>query len=109
MGSVLTTYDGGGTGTRWIRGNETERTNLCRDRDAEEMDETDVLVPDDLDLINQAEPAEVIPQLFFSRVLVQPSEVHVPASVVLLNRQCDLAGNRGGPSPTNLQLLSVQG
>ena len=34
------------------------------------MDDTDVLVPHDLELINQAEPAEVISQLHFGRVLV---------------------------------------
>ena len=99
MGSVLTTYVSGGVSTVWIQGNKTDRTNLCRDRDTEETDEADVLVPDDLDLINQAEPAEIIPQLFFGCVLVQPSEVHVPAGVALLNRQGDLAGNRGGLSP----------
>ena len=73
------------------------------------MDETNALVPDDLDLINQAQPAKVTPQQFFSRVLIQFSEIHDPAGVVLLNRQTDLAWNRGRLSPTNLQLLSVQG
>ena len=72
------------------------------------MDETDVLIPHDLDLIDQPEPTEVIPQLLFSRVLVQPSEVHIPASIALLDRQGDLAGNRGRLSPTDLQLLPVQ-
>jgi len=88
-------------------GNKRDRSNLCRNGDTEEVDETDVLVPDDLDLINQAEPAEIIPQLFFSRVLVQTTEVYIPAGVALLNCQSDLAGNRGGFSPTDLQLLSV--
>ena len=83
--------------------------NLHCNRDTQEMDKTDVLVLDDLDLINQAEPAEVIPQLFFSHVLIQPPKVHVPAGVALLNHQGDLAGNWGGLSPTNLQLLSMQG
>ena len=109
VGSVLTTYNSGVVSTVWIQGIETDRTNLRRDRDTEEMDETDVLIPHDLDLIDQPEPAEVIPQLLFSRVLIQPSKVHVPASIALLDRQRDLAGNRGGFSPTNLQLLSVQG
>ena len=35
--------------------------NLCGHRYTEEMDKINVLVPDDLDLINQAETAEVIP------------------------------------------------
>ena len=81
----------------WIQGNETDRTNLCRDRDTEVMDETDVLIRDDLDLINQDEPPEIIPQPSFGCVLVQPSEVHIPGGVALLNHQGDLAGNRGGP------------
>jgi len=71
------------------------------------VDETDVFVPDDLDLINQTEPAEVIPQLLFRRVLVQTAEVYVPAGVALLNCQSNLAGNRGRFSPTDLQFLSV--
>ena len=87
--------------------NEKGRTNLRRDGDAEEVDETNILVSDDLDLINQTEPTEVIPQLFFGRVLVQTTEIDVPAGVALLNCQCDLTGNRGGLSPTNLQLLPV--
>ena len=91
----------------WIQGNETDRTNLRRNRDTGEMDETNVLIPDNLDLINQPEPPEIIPQLFFSCVLVQPSKVHVLAGIALLNHQSDLAGNWGGLSPTNLQLLSV--
>ena len=108
VGSVLTTYISGGVSTVCIQGNEADRMKLCHNRDAEELDETNVLIPDDLDLINQAEPAE-IPQLFFSCVLVQPSEVHVPAGVALLTHQSNLAGNQGGLSQTNLQLLSMQG
>ena len=67
------------------------------------------LSPDDLDLINQAEPPEIVPQLFFGRVLVQTPKIHVPAGVALLDRQSDLAGKRGRLSPIDLQLLSVQG
>ena len=72
------------------------------------MDEADVLVPDDLDLINQTEPAEVIPQLFFGRVLIQTTEIHVAAGIALLNCQSDLAGNWGRLSPADLQLLPMQ-
>ena len=86
-----------------------DKTNLRGNRDTEEVDETNVLVPNDLDLIDQTEPAEIIPQLFFGRVLIQPAEIHVPAGIALLDRQRDLAGNWGGFSPTNLQLLSVEG
>ena len=90
-----------------ISNDETDQTNLCRNGDIEEVDETNVLIPHDLNLVNQTEPAEVIPKLFLRRVLVQTPKVHVPASVALLDRQSDLAGFWGWLSPTNLQLLSV--
>ena len=77
---MLTTYVRGGVSTVWIQGNETNRMNLHR-RDTGEMDKTDVLIPDNLNLINQAEPAEIIPQMFFGHILIQPSEVHVLAGV----------------------------
>ena len=91
-----------------LSSDERGGTNLCRNGDAKEVDEADVLIPDDLDLINQTEPAEIISQLFFGRVFIQTTEVHVPAGIALLNCQSDLAGNWGGLSPANLQLLSVQ-
>ena len=49
---------------------ERDQANLCCNGDAEEVDKTDVLVPDDLDLINQTEPTKIIPQLFLGRVLI---------------------------------------
>lgn len=88
---------------------EKHWTNLRRNRDTEEVNKTDVFVPDDLDLINQTEPAEIVPQLFFGCILIQTAKVHVSACVALLNCQCDLTGDWGILSPTNLQLLSVQG
>ena len=57
---MLTTYVRGGVRTLRLPSNKRDRTNLRRDRDTKEVDETDVPVPDDLDLINQAEPTEVI-------------------------------------------------
>ena len=36
-----------------IQSNKGDRTNLCGGRDTEKADETDVLVPGDLDLINR--------------------------------------------------------
>ena len=72
------------------------------------MDETNVLVPNDLYLINQTKPAEVVPQLFLGRVLVQTAKIHVSAGVALLNCQGDLAGNWGRFSPTDFQFLSMQ-
>lgn len=73
------------------------------------MDETDVLVPNNFDLVNQTEPAKIIPQLLFGGVLVQTAEIYISARIALLNRQSDLAGNRGRLSPANLQFLSMQG
>lgn len=47
-----------------------DKAHLCRNGDAEEMDETNVLVPNNLDLIDQTEPAEIVPQLLLSCVFV---------------------------------------
>ena len=71
------------------------------------MDETNVLVPNNLDLINQTEPAEVVPQLFLGGGLIQAAKVHVSAGVALLDCQGDLAGNWGRLPPTNFQFLSM--
>ena len=47
-----------------ISNNETDQTNLTGDGDAEEVDETNALVPHDLDLDNQTELVKIVPQLF---------------------------------------------
>jgi hypothetical protein len=93
--------------TTTLPNNERDQDHLCRNRDAEEVDEADVLVPNNFDLVNQTEPAEVIPQLLFSGVLIQTTEIYISACIALLNRQCDLAGNWGRLPPTDLQLLSM--
>ena len=49
---------------------ERGQTNLSGDGDVEKMNETNVHIPNDLDTVNQTEPAEVIPQLFFGHVLI---------------------------------------
>jgi len=105
---VLTTYIHRDLSITIQPNDEKGQTNLCRNGDAEEVNEADVLVPDDLDLINQTEPTEVVPQLFFGCVLIQTTEVHVSAGIALLNCQSDLAGNWGRFSPTDLQLLPMQ-
>ena len=71
------------------------------------MDETDVLVPNDFDLVDQTEPTEIIPQLLFGGVLIQTAKIYVSAGIALLNGQSNLTRNWGRLSPTDLQLLSV--
>lgn len=70
MGRVFTTYIKGWCEHHKTTGEGRGRTDFRRNGDAEEVDEANVLIPDDLDLIDQTEPAEIIPQLFFSRVLI---------------------------------------
>ena len=72
------------------------------------MDETNVLVPNYLDLINQTKPAEIIPQLLFGRVLIQTTEIHISTGVALLDRQSDLAWDGRRFSPADLQFLAMQ-
>ena len=75
-----------GMSTARTTSNERYRRNLCNNGDTKEVDEADVLVPNNLDLIDQIEPAEIVPQLFFGRVLIQPVEIHIPAGVAPLDR-----------------------
>ena len=56
--------------TTRISSDETDQTDLCGNDDIEEVDETNGLIPHDLDLANQTKPADVIPKLFLCRVLV---------------------------------------
>jgi hypothetical protein len=83
-------------------------THLVSDGDTEEMDEPDVLVLDDLDLIDQAEPAQIVPQLLFRRPLIQSPEVHVPARIALRDCELDLGRHRARFAPPDLELLVVQ-
>jgi hypothetical protein len=71
--------------------------------------EADVLVPDDLDLVDEAEAGEVVPELLLRHVLVQAAEVHVPAGVALADRQRDLLRDRARLAPADLELLAVEG
>lgn len=71
------------------------------------MDEADIFVPNNFDLINQTEPAEIIPQLLFGRGLIQATEINISAGIALLNRQSDLTGDWRRLSPTDLQLLPM--
>ena len=75
-----------GMSTARTTSNERDGANLRNNGDTEEVDEADVLVPNDLDLIDQIKPAEIVPQLFFCRGLIQPAEIHIPAGVAPLDR-----------------------
>lgn len=73
------------------------------------MNKTNVLVPDDLDLVDKTEAAQVVPQHLLGSVLVQTTQIHVPARVALANRQGDLARHGRRLAPTDLELLAMQG
>jgi hypothetical protein len=73
------------------------------------MYESDVLVADYLDLIDQPEPAEVVPQLFFSGVLVQTTKIYVSTGVALADREAHLRTDGRRLSPSDLELLTMKG
>ena len=72
------------------------------------MHESDILVTDDLDLINQPKPTQIIPQHLLRNTFVQPTQIHISARITLLNSQCHCTRHRTGLSPTNLELLPMQ-
>jgi hypothetical protein len=82
---------------------------LCGDRDAQEMNKTDVLVTDNLDLINQAKAAKVVAELLLCRTLVQPAEIDIAACIALANGERNLARHGRRLAPSNLELLAVEG
>lgn len=91
-----------------LREDNKGRTNLGSDGNAQEMDKTDVLISDYLDLVDKTKAAQVIPQHLLGHVLVQSTKVHVPTRVALADSQCDLAWHRRRLPPTDLELLSVK-
>lgn len=82
--------------------------HLSSNRDAEEMDKADVLVPHDFNLVDEAESAELVPELLLGHVLIKPANINVPARVALTDSQSDLCGDRRRLAPTDLELLAVQ-
>jgi hypothetical protein len=76
--------------------------------DAEEVDEADVLVADDLDLVDEPEAGEVVAELLLGHALVESAEVDVPAGVALADRECDLLRHGRGLAPADLELLAVK-
>lgn len=72
------------------------------------MNETDILIPNDLDLIDQPKSAEIIPELLLCHALVETAKIHVPACIALADGKSHLGRNGRRLSPTNLKLLSVE-
>ena len=63
--------------------NKAHGTNLCSDGDRQEMNKANVLVPDDLDLVDEPESTGIVPELLFGDGLVETAEVDVPTCVAL--------------------------
>jgi hypothetical protein len=80
-----------------------------RCRDAQEVHETDVLVPHNLHLVDQPKPAQIVSQLLLGHILIQTTDIHISARVALLNAQRHLTWHGAWLSPTNLKLLTMQG
>jgi hypothetical protein len=72
------------------------------------VDETNVLVTDNLDLVNETKATKVIAELLLGRTLIKPTKIDVTARIALTDGEGDLARDRGRLSPTNLELLAMQ-
>jgi hypothetical protein len=72
------------------------------------VDKADVLVPNDLDLINESEPTEIISQLLLRQAVVQTSHINIPARITLADSEPHLCGDRRRFSPANFEFLAVQ-
>jgi hypothetical protein len=70
------------------------RVYLGRNRYAEEVDKTNVLVTDNLDLINKTEATKVIAELFLGRTLVEPTKIDITACIALADSEGNLTGDR---------------
>ena len=64
------------------------------------MKKASVLVPDNLDLVNELESNKIISELLFRNGLVKTAEVDVPACVALADSQGDLARGQGWVFPS---------
>jgi hypothetical protein len=70
--------------------------------------EPNVLVPDDLDLIDESETTEIVSQLLLRQVVVKTSYINVPARIALTDSEPDLGRDRGRFAPADFELLTVQ-
>jgi len=94
------------TGPSRFRGQRID--NLCGSGDGEEMDEADALVPDDLDLVDEAEAAKVVSQLCLSDVFIQTAEIDVARGIALLDSEKDRRRHGAGFSPAYLEFDTMQ-
>jgi hypothetical protein len=83
-------------------------TNLGRNRNTQEVNKPNVLVPHNLDLINKTKAAQLVPQLLFSHALFESTEVDVPARIALADGERHLRRDRRRFAPANFELLTVQ-
>ena len=81
---------------------------LSSNRDAQEVNESDILVPNDLDLVNKTKTAQIIPELLLCHVFVEATKIDVATGIALTDGKRNLGGDRRRLTPTNLQLLSVE-
>ena len=57
------------------------------------MNKAYIFVPDDLDLIDEPESAQIVPQLLLGHAFVETPKIDVPARVALANGECNLGGD----------------
>jgi len=72
------------------------------------MHEANVLVPDNFDLVDESEAAQIIPQLLLSQRLLEPTQVDIPTCVALTDRKSDLSRHGRRLSPADFELLSME-
>ena len=72
------------------------------------MNKANVLVPDNLDLVDEPESTEIVSELLFGDGLVKTAKVDVPACIALADGQGDLTGDGAGLSPANLEFLAME-
>jgi hypothetical protein len=73
------------------------------------MDESDVLIPDNFDLINRSEPRQLVSQILFGRRGREVPDKYVPRGLLLLDRLHDVGRQSRRLSPTDSELLPMQG
>lgn len=75
----------------------------------QEVDKADALLADQLDGINGTELAQVGPQLLLGDIFGEVAKVDIPGRTGLLNGQGDGSRHLGGLSPTDLDILTLDG
>lgn len=90
----------------WEEG--AKRTHLRCGGNIQEVNETNVLIPDDFDLVDKTEAAQIIPKHLLRHSFVEASEIDVAAGVALLDALQNLAGNWACLAPTDLQFVAVK-